>query len=59
MCGLLEAFRDCHQVVPRHNGFHRPAFSTTGGTRQGGIVSPTLFNVVVYKFIRTLMAMTL
>ena len=58
MCGILETFWECHQVAPGQNGFHRPAFPAPRGTRQGGIMSPTLFNVVVDNFIRTWLAMT-
>ena len=55
--GLLETFWDCQRVVPRQNGFHGPAFPATRGTTQGGLVSQTLFNVVVDNFIRTWLAM--
>ena len=58
MCGLLETFWEFQQLVPRQNGFHRPAFLTTRGTTQGGLVFLTLFNVVVDNVIRTWLAMT-
>ena len=58
MCGLLEFFWEFQQVAPRQNGFHGPAFPATRGTTQGGIMSPTLFNVVVDSVIRTWMSMT-
>ena len=45
-------------MVPRQNVFHRPAFSDTRGTTQGGIVSLTLFNVLVDHVIRTCLTMT-
>ena len=57
ICGLLETFWDCQQVVPRHNGFHRPAFPTTRGTMLGRLVFPTMFNVVVDNVIKTWLAM--
>ena len=57
LCGLLETFWDYQRVVPRQNGFHRPAFLTTRGTIQGGLVSPTLFIVVVDNVIRTRLSM--
>ena len=59
MCGLLETFWDCQQMVPRQNGFHGLAFPATRGTMQWGIVSPTLFNMVVESVIRTWLSMTL
>ena len=58
LCGLLQTFWDCPQVVSRQNGFHGPAFPTTRGTTQGGLFSLTLFNVVVDNVIRTWMSMT-
>ena len=59
LCGILETFWDCHQVVPMQNGFHRPTFPPTRGKMQVGLVSLTLFNVVVDNFIRTWLDMTL
>ena len=58
LCGLLETFWDCQQVVPRQNGFHGPIFPATKGTTQGGLVSTTLFNVMVDNVIKNWMAMT-
>ena len=55
MCGLLETFWEFQHVVPRQKGLHGPAFPVTRGTTQGGLVSLTLFNVVVYNVIRTWM----
>ena len=57
MCGILETFWDCQQVVPRQNGFHGPAFHTTRVTTQGRLVSLTLFNVVIENVIRTWLEM--
>ena len=45
--GLLENFWECHQVVPRQNGFHGLAIPVTRGTMQAGLVYPTMFNVVL------------
>ena len=45
-------------MVPRQNGFHGPAFPTTRGTMQGGLLSLTIFNVLVDNFIRTRLVMT-
>ena len=53
LCGILKTFWGRHQVVPRHNGFYRPYFPATRGTKQGSPVSLTLFNVVVDNFIIT------
>ena len=56
--GLLETFWDCQNVVPRQNGFHRPALPTTRVTTKGGLLSSTFFNVVVDNVIRTWMETT-
>ena len=44
-------------MVPRHNGSHRPTFPDARVITQGGLVPPTLFNVVVDNVIRTWLAM--
>ena len=54
----MDTFWSCQKVVPRQNGFHGLALPDTRGKTQGGIMSPTLFNVVVDNVIRTWMAMT-
>ena len=46
-------------MVPRKNGSNGPAFPTTRGTTQRGILSPTLFNVVVDNFTRSWLSMTI
>ena len=53
LCGLLETLLDRQQLVQRQNGFHGTAFPATRGTTQGGLVSQTLFKMVVDNFIRT------
>ena len=58
MCGLLETFWDCQNMVLRKNGFHSPTFHVTRGTMQGRLVSLTLFNVVVDNVIQTWLEMT-
>ena len=58
MCGLLETFSDHQKLVPRQNGYHGLAFPSTRGTMQGGLVSPTIFNVVVDNVIWTWLSMT-
>ena len=45
-------------MVPRNNVFHGPAFPDTRGTTQGGLLSPTIFNLVVYNVIRIWLDMT-
>ena len=59
ICGLLDTFWDCQKVVLIQNGFHVPALPSTRSTRQVGLVSSTLFKVVMDNFIRTWMDMTL
>ena len=44
-------------MVPRHHGYHNPAFPATQGTTQGGLVSPALFNVAMDNTIRTWLSM--
>ena len=58
MCGLLENLLDFQKVVAKQNGFHGPAFPSTRGKTQGGLVYLTLFNVVVDNVIRTWLDMT-
>ena len=57
LCGILETFWDCEHVVTRHNGFHIPALPSTRNTKQIGLVSLTLLNVVVDNVIRTWLEM--
>ena len=45
-------------MVPRQNCFQGSAFPATRGKAQVILVSPTLFNVVVYRVIRTWLVMT-
>ena len=45
-------------MVSRKNGFHGLAFPATQVTTQGGLVSLTLFNVLVENVTRKWMAMT-
>ena len=48
-----------HQkVLPRHNGYHGPALLATQVTTQGGLVSPILFNALIYNVIRTYLVLT-
>ena len=45
-------------MVPRQNEYHGPIFPATRGTMKGGLVSPTLFSVIVKNIIRTWLAIT-
>ena len=58
LCGLLEFLWDLQKVVQIQNGFRGPAFPTTRGTSQGGLLPPMIFNMVVNIFIRTCLGMT-
>ena len=49
----METFCSHQKVVPIQNGYHGPAFPYTWGTTQGGLVSHTLFNVVMENVIHT------
>ena len=44
---LLVEFWDNQEVVNRQNDYHGPYFRATCSTTQGGIASPTIFNVAV------------
>ena len=57
MCILLESLFAHQQVAPRKNGYHGPAFPYTRGTTQGGLVSHTLFKVVMENVIHTWLEM--
>ena len=59
MTRLLEAFWDNQQVVVRQQGYHGPAFSADRGSTQGGLASPTLFNMVVDAVIRHWLSLVL
>ena len=45
-------------MVPRQNVYHRPALPATLRTTQAGLVSLTLFNIIVDNVIQTWLAMT-
>ena len=46
------------EFVTRQNCYHSPNFKVTRGTTQGGLISLTLFNVVVNNVVRKWLAMT-
>ena len=52
MCGLMYILCSHQKSVPRLNGYHGLSFPSTQGTMQGGLVSPTPFNIVVENSIR-------
>ena len=58
MCRLLETLWSHQKLLPRHNGYHKLALPTTQRMTQIGLISPTLFNVVVDNVIRTWLSMT-
>ena len=47
MCGILAEFWEQKEVVTQKNGYRGPHFQATRGKTQGGLISPTLFNMVV------------
>ena len=48
---LLAEFWENQEVVTRQTGYHGPQFRANCGMKQGGIASPTLFNVAVYSVV--------
>ena len=53
MWEILETLWNHQEVVTRKSGYHSPNFKAARGTTQGGIISPTLFNVVVDNVVHT------
>ena len=47
MCRLLEVFWDQKEAVTCQNRYHGLNFRANRGINQGGIISPTLFNLIV------------
>ena len=39
------------EFIAHQNGYHGPYFKTTRGTTQGILISPTLFNLIVYNVV--------
>ena len=52
MCRLLAVVWDQQEVFICQNGYHSPNYRSTNGT-QGGLISPTLINFIVYNVVRT------
>ena len=54
---LLETFWAHQEFVTRQNWYHGTNFTATRGMMQGGIISPTLFNVVVDNVVQMWLVM--
>ena len=52
MRDILAEFWARKEVVTRKNGYRGPQFRVTCRTTQGGLTSPTLFNVAVDRMVR-------
>ena len=53
----MAEFWEWQEVVTCKNGYNGPHFQTKRGKTQGSLISPTLFNLVVYNVIRNWMYM--
>ena len=42
---LIKNFWDNQRIVPHQSGYYGTSITATGGTAQGGIFSPWLFNI--------------
>ena len=49
---LIRNYWSQQQIVTRQSGFHGPIFTATRGGTQGGLFTPTLFNICVDNVIR-------
>ena len=58
MLRLLALFWDQKEVFTYQNGYHDSHFKGTGGDTQGGLIYPTIFNLIVYNVLRNCLAMT-
>ena len=58
MCRLLAVFWDQQEVVIQKNGYHGMYFKETQGTTKGGLISPTLFDLIVENVVMNWLAMT-
>ena len=59
MLALLKLYWDMQLIVCRQNGFHGPSFRPGRGTTQGGLFSPTFFNLVIDQVIRYWLSRTI
>ena len=58
MCYLLATFWSHQEVVIIQNGYHFPNVKANRGKIQGGVISPTLFDVVVDNVVQMWLGMT-
>ena len=58
MYKLLKNFWSHQDVVIRQNCYYGPNFTSNQGTIQGGLITPTLFNVVVDNVVWTWLEIT-
>ena len=56
MCRLLSVFWDQQEVVIHQSGYPGPHFKKTRGTNQGGLISPTIFNLIVDNVLQNWLA---
>ena len=59
MCRVQVVFLDQQEVFTRQNRFHGPNFKTTRGNTQDGLISPTLFNLMVDNVVLNWLALML
>ena len=57
MCELLATFWSHEEVFTRQSRYQEPNFKSTQGTTKRGLISPTLFNVVVDNVVRAWLEM--
>ena len=55
--GIIEELWACQEVVTWKNGYHGPHFRATSVTIQGGLTSPSLFNILVDNVVRNCLSM--
>ena len=59
MCRILAEFWDQQEVATHQNEYHVPHFQTTMGVTQGGLILPTLFNMVFDNVVQNWLSMVL
>ena len=57
VCKLLVVFWNQQEVVTHQNHYHCPHFKLTMGTNQGGLVLPTLSNLILDSVVRICLAL--